>query len=236
MTMLKGYAIPAPGAGDGEYGGFGDFGASRFAGYAQSPADRPYWQGQGIANTIPALNGYGLSPAQQRQYDMRRRQMQQEREQVHTSQTVHGYGDPVPSSISSLSLTPTTGAVGGAIAGWLNNGVKGAVIGGLLGYFVGEKLGTPAALGAYGNEIVGPPPGEKCPPGSGSWCSDYLGTTSIPGDVGGGTVKDALATIGNSGATVLNTLSTGVNSPSAPGSFPVVPAAIAAFLAWKFVL
>ncbi len=57
MTMLKGYSIPQPGPTDGEYGGFGDV---QFAGYAQSPADRPYWEGQGIARTIPALNGYGL--------------------------------------------------------------------------------------------------------------------------------------------------------------------------------
>lgn len=54
MTMIKGYSIPSPGAGDGEYGSF--------AGYAASPTTRPYWEGQGIANTMPALNGYAEVP------------------------------------------------------------------------------------------------------------------------------------------------------------------------------
>lgn len=51
MTMLRGYVMPSPNASDGEYGSF--------AGFAASPVDRPYWEGQGIANTIPALNGFG---------------------------------------------------------------------------------------------------------------------------------------------------------------------------------
>lgn len=51
MTMLKGYTIPSPGPTDGEYGGF--------AGYAASPAGRSYWEGQGVANHVPALNGFG---------------------------------------------------------------------------------------------------------------------------------------------------------------------------------
>lgn len=59
MTMLKGYTIPSPGPTDGEYGGFAGLGDMNFAGYAASPVDRPYWEGQGVANHVTALNGFG---------------------------------------------------------------------------------------------------------------------------------------------------------------------------------
>lgn len=59
MTMLKGYAVPLPGSGDGEYGSFGSCSDCGLNGYDDSPATRPYWANQRIARTIQPLNGYG---------------------------------------------------------------------------------------------------------------------------------------------------------------------------------
>ena len=111
MSMLKGYTIPSPGVTDGEYGAFGGFGDAQFAGYAASPVDHPYWEGQGIARTLPALNGYG--------------------EDLHSQDVLHshdGYaGEDEP------GMTPV---IAGALFGWWLGGWKGAIVGGGAGAYM----------------------------------------------------------------------------------------------------
>jgi hypothetical protein len=54
MKMVKGYTLPSPDAGDGEYGGFAE--------YASSPAVAPYWAGgnpAALMAKVPALDGVG---------------------------------------------------------------------------------------------------------------------------------------------------------------------------------
>jgi hypothetical protein len=60
MKMIKGYNIPAPGAADGEYGGFAGFGDTdeSFGGFGS------YWGDSGIAAPVPALNGFGYFGAE----------------------------------------------------------------------------------------------------------------------------------------------------------------------------
>lgn len=63
MTMLRGYTIPQPGAGDGEYGSFGSYRgcsgceSAQMSGLSASPAAVPYWD-TNIMRPIPALNGF----------------------------------------------------------------------------------------------------------------------------------------------------------------------------------
>ncbi|MFZ2152106.1 MAG: hypothetical protein WAV09_03300 [Minisyncoccia bacterium] len=134
MTMLKGYTIPSPGPGDGEYGGFGGYGDVRFAGFAASPAVRPYWEGQGIANTIPALNGYGEDLME---LDPEAAQAQQ---------------PAAPAAISPIAL------VVGALAGrFFIGGLKGIVIGAAAGHMLRRKIVTGRFMGGFGL-MMGPQP------------------------------------------------------------------------------
>ena len=113
--MLKGYTMPMPGASDGEYGGFGGChgcGPSRYSGFNASPATRPYWEGQGIARTIPALDGYsyleGPRPdAMEGDGEMLPREQAAVRE---------AFSMPAPSSLVPFAIG---GAVGGLIARFL---------------------------------------------------------------------------------------------------------------------
>jgi hypothetical protein len=136
MTMLKGYVMPSPGASDGEYGSF--------AGFAASPATHPYWQGQGIANTIPALNGFGAMLTGPDFYTDRKGR------RVYTyqhsgSKGVHGYGDDAPPAMDLMSPLPLVlGAILGRVV--LGN-TRGALIGAGLGYFFRDKFPRFAAYG-----------------------------------------------------------------------------------------
>lgn len=63
MQMIRGYAVPRPDAGDGEYGAY-SVGACHgcdvpgMHGFAASPVAVPYWAMQNIDAPVPALNGY----------------------------------------------------------------------------------------------------------------------------------------------------------------------------------
>lgn len=56
MEMIKGYKMPSPNSGDGEYGGF--------AAYSASPAVTPYW-GNVLTAPVPRLDGFGSTPSTQ---------------------------------------------------------------------------------------------------------------------------------------------------------------------------
>ncbi len=218
MTMLKGYAIPSPGAGDGEYGGFGGV---QFAAYAQSPANHPYWEGQGIAKTIPALNGFGAYGARSRAARQAALNRQPGWSTDSTGRapaggrhgntdSVHGYGDEPQVQSLLGSLTPNTAALVGGVAGYLHSGVKGGLIAGALAYFAVEKLKGSGALGAYGEEMT--PHGEATNPAA------PMTTEAIRS-----TGADGLST-------------SAANLGDAAPSGGLVKLAVVAFLAWKFIL
>jgi hypothetical protein len=154
MTMLRGYTVPSPGAGDGEYGGFGGYGSPcigcgpSFAGFAASPATHPYWEGQGIANRIPALNGYGDHPLPEPGA------LGYYGEDMHSQDVLHshdGYGsygeDPSPLPVLPLLL--------GALAGRLLLGnLRGAAIGAGLGYFFRDSFPKFAGYGAAPARVI----------------------------------------------------------------------------------
>jgi hypothetical protein len=203
MTMLKGYTTPNPGAGDGEYGSFGSCAgceASQMRGFSASPAQIPYWEGQGIARTIPALNGFGFATEQH----------------VETMQT-----QIEQTTGESVDLKMLAGT---AFLGWFFGGNRGALIGAGVGFFYGKKLraiatgasslvakvADPSVAGfgashssasrdrprrggrvlipdsgrdgeprgrnwfdGFGNALVMNPKGVPCPPDSGTWCMEY---------------------------------------------------------------
>ena len=147
MTMLKGYVMPSPNANDGEYGGFGGV---QFAAYAASPAEHPYWEGQGIARSIPALNGFGTRLTGPD--FVRGRRGQREYVSTHSrSEGTHGFGDALPSTLPPIPLI--VGAIVGRVV--LGN-LRGALIGAGLGYAFRDKF---AALAGFGNACVTNPDG-----------------------------------------------------------------------------
>lgn len=232
MTMmLKGYNIPRPGPGDGEYGGF-----SGFAAYAQSPANHAYWQGQGIARTIPALNGFGYGINSDDFYtDRRGKRVYIPRHS--RSGAVHGYGaDP---SIELPALTPKTAAIAAAAAGFLTEGARRGAIWGVLAYLVVDKFVAPVS--GYGDSI----PGTSNP-------IDVSGNTADGRTVGEDPSLDAvrqtaadikaLYTTGTNGSTspdsfTLGPVAEGAMPPSGPALTPgkIIFGLVAARIAWKFI-
>jgi hypothetical protein len=103
MKMIKGYNIPAPGAADGEYGGFASYGE-------RDSVPGPYW---GIADPIPALNGFGD----------------------------YGEGAPAPKAIPT-TLTPFLLAALGAFLGNKAKGTAGAFVGAIVGFIAAKKAGV----------------------------------------------------------------------------------------------
>lgn len=131
MTMLKGYTIPTPGSADGEYGSFGYYsgGAGGFSDYADSPAERPYWAGQRIARTIPALNGFG-----------------DREEMLEEGGATLNYG-PTPQEATAAKVSLGTIALGAIIGYALGRNPIAATLGAGLGFIVGKPAG--AALSGF---------------------------------------------------------------------------------------